>query len=174
VTSPEPAEIAPHPDYLAQMSPAAADNQLPGSYRQFLDYLGTEFRNGTREIGLMLTPTGDRRFAAGAPLLQLNQADAGQIRRGSYGALIMDGKAVLGRILTDNSIPRGTCQADQSMRVSLGAAGQFSYGYRAHVLPCHGSVPRRSPVRPRAIRCPRSLSAATTGKGTTACCTRIA
>jgi cation transport regulator ChaC len=154
VTSPEPAEIAPHPDYLAQMSQAAADNRLPGSYRQFLEYLKTEFRNGTREIGLMLTPTGDRRFAAGAPLLQLNQADAGQIRRGSYGALIMDGKAVLGRILTDNSVPRGTCQADQSMRVSLGASGQFSYGYRAHVLPCHGSVPRRSPVRPRAILLP--------------------
>lgn len=141
VTCPEPVEIAPHPDYLAQMSQAAADNELPGSYRQFLDYLEAEFRKGTREIGLMLTPTSDRRLAVGTPLIRLSQADAGHMRGGSFGALVMDGKAALGRVEIDPSIPPGTCQADQSMRICLGAIGQFSYGYRAHVLPCHGSVP---------------------------------
>ena len=57
VTRPESVEIAPHPDYLAQMRQGAVDNELPGSYRNFLDYLEAEFRNGTRDVGLMLTPT---------------------------------------------------------------------------------------------------------------------
>ena len=66
----------------------------------------------------------------------------------------MGDKAALGRVESDSSILAGTCQADQSMRICLEMTGQFSYGYRVHVMPCHGSVPGRSPIRPRALLLP--------------------
>jgi cation transport regulator ChaC len=154
VVQPEPQEVPPRPDYLAQLTQAARDHRLPGSYLDFLGYLEEQFRSGSRDDGLVLTQTADRRFSAGEPLIRLNPADGAHLRQGSFGALVMGDRSALGKVEITDAVPEGTCQADQALRACVGVGGQFCFGNRVGVLPCRGKPPRRSVIMPRALVLP--------------------
>ena len=60
----------------------------------------------------------------------------------------------LGRVELTDSVPHGICQADQALRACIGIDGLYCFGYRVKVLPCVGTLPKRSPIKPRALTLP--------------------
>jgi len=154
VTEPESLEVRPRSDYLWQIVSAASANSFPKSYIEFLSYLQEVFSKDTRDDGLLLAPTADRQFSSGVPLIRIHPDDSGKIRGGSIAALIMGDRVALGRAELSDRVARGTCQADQTLRVCLGASGQFCFGNRITVLSSAGSRPMRSMVRPRTLVLP--------------------
>jgi gamma-glutamylcyclotransferase len=154
VVKPQSNEIQPHPDYLKQIIDGARERKLPSPYLDFLSYLEEQFTAGTRDEGLLLAPTADRRFSAGEPLIRLNPADSTMMQHGRYGVLIRDGKQALGKIDVADSVSAGTCQADQALRACIEVGGQFCFGHRVKVLPCFGEVPRRTVIQPRGLTLP--------------------
>jgi len=154
VVAPESKEVPPRDDYLTQILQAARDHKLPESYIEFLEYLEAQFRSGGRDNGLLLTQTSDRQFSTGEPLIRLNPADGGHLRHGSFGALVMGDKKILGKVEITNMVPKGTCEADQALRACVGVGGQYCFGNRVSVLPCSGKPPRRSLIQPRALVLP--------------------
>lgn len=154
VVKPELEEIPPHADYLRQIIDGAGQNKLPQPYLDFLSYLQEQFAAGVREDGLLLAPTVDRRFSAGEPLIRLNHSDGGHLRPGRFGSLLRNERKALGRVELTDSVPRGICQADQALRACIGIDGLYCFGYRVKVLPCVGTLPQRSPIKPRALTLP--------------------
>jgi hypothetical protein len=150
----ESQEVPPRVDYLAELRQAAGDHGLPESYLDFLDYLEKQFTSGTRDDGLLLTQTADRRASAGEPLIRLNPADSGHLGHSSFAALVMGERKALGKIEITADVPAGTCQADQALRGCIGVGGQYCFGNRVSVLPCTGKPPRRSVIEPRALLLP--------------------
>ena len=154
VVKPEPEEVPPHADYLRQITGGAGENKLPQPYLDFLSYLREQFAAGVREDGLLLAPTVDRSFSAGEPLIRLNRGDGGHLGHGRFGSLLRNERKALGRVELTDSVPRGICQADQALRACLGVDGLYCFGYRVNVLPCVGTLPQRSPIKPRALTLP--------------------
>ena len=154
VVKPEPEEVPPHADYLRQITGGAGQNKLPQPYLDFLSYLREQFAAGVREDGLLLAPTVDRSFSAGEPLIRLNRGDGGHLGHGRFGSLLRNERKALGRVELTDSVPRGICQADQALRACLGVDGLYCFGYRVNVLPCVGTLPQRSPIKPRALTLP--------------------
>jgi gamma-glutamylcyclotransferase (GGCT)/AIG2-like uncharacterized protein YtfP len=150
----EAKEVSPDPDYLEQLINGAQEHKLPKAYRDFLEYLKAQFALGTRNEGLLLTPTTDRRFSAGEPLIRLNPDDKGPVENKKFGVLFRDGRKTLGKVEVTGAVGTGTCQADQSLRASAGISGQWCFGHRVRVLPCQGTLPGWSPIQPRALILP--------------------
>ena len=154
VVAREPEEIRPAERYWQQIIDGAGQHKLPQPYLDFLSYRQAQFAAGVHEDGLLLAPTVDRSFSAGEPLIRLNHPDGGQLRPGQFGSLLRnDGKA-LGRVELTDSVPAGICQADQALRTCLGLDELYCFGYRVKVLPCVGTLPQRSPIKPRALTLP--------------------
>src|SRR6201996_8506462 len=154
VVKPEPEEIKPHPDYFQHILNGARENQMPELFLQFLSYVEEQFATGTRNEGLLLAPTEDRKASAGKPLIRVNPRDSGTIRRGQFGAVAWNGKRSLGKVELTDEVPAGTGQADQTIRESVGIYGQFFFGQRVAVMPCTGRLPHRSIIQPRALTLP--------------------
>jgi gamma-glutamylcyclotransferase (GGCT)/AIG2-like uncharacterized protein YtfP len=154
VIKPELEEIRPHPDYFRQILDGAHERKLPEPYLEFLEYAGERFSDGTRNKGLLLTPTEDRQFSAGEPLIRVNPSDSGNLRHGTFGVLIGDDRKALGKVEVTNLVPAGTCQADQALRACIGVGGPFCFGHRVTVLPCAGDLPHRTFIQPRALTLP--------------------
>ena len=154
VVKPQLEEIPPHADYLRQIIDGAEENKLPQPYLDFLSYVREQFAAREREDGLLLAPTSDRRFSAGEPLIRLNRSDGGHLRHGRFSGLLRNGRKALGRVELTDSVPRGICQADQALRACIGFEGLFCFGYRVKVAPCAGTLPQRSPIKPRALTLP--------------------
>lgn len=94
----EAEEVSPDPAYLEQIINGAQEHKLPKAYRDFLEYLKTQFSLGNRNEGLLLTPTTDRRFSAGEPLIRLNPADKGSVENKKFGVMFQDGRKHSGRL----------------------------------------------------------------------------
>lgn len=154
VTKPQAREIPPHADYFAQILQGAEENNLPEPYLAFLNYINEQLLAGTRDEGLLLTPTSSREASAGEPLIRLHPEDGGHTRHEKFAAVVIRNKGALGQVELTASVAVGTCQADQSLRGSAGVGGQHCFGHRVRVLSASGSVPRWSPVKPRALVLP--------------------
>jgi gamma-glutamylcyclotransferase (GGCT)/AIG2-like uncharacterized protein YtfP len=147
-------ELSPDPRHLEQLIQGAYEHELPKHYRDFLEYLKAQFALGTRNEGLLLTPTTDRSFSAGEPLIRLNPGDKGAVDNKTFGVMFLDGRKTLGKIEVTGTVAMGTCQADQTVRASAGIFGQWCFGHRVKVLPCQGTFPGWTPIQPRALILP--------------------
>jgi len=154
VTEPNAHELPPNADYFSQILQGAEENSLPDPYQDFLTYVEGQLFAGTRDNGLLLTPTADREASAGEPLIRLHPNENDGIRSGKFAALVIKNKSSLGKVEVTDSVAAGTCQADQSLRVGAGIKGQYCFGHRATVRPATGHVPRWSPIKPRALILP--------------------
>jgi cation transport regulator ChaC len=151
VVEPEAPEIPPKTDYLVQIIQAARGNSFPESYLSFLEYVRAQFSAGTRDEGLLLGATTDRRKSKGVPLIRLNPQSNASLSNARNAALDLGGRRALAKVEFATTVPPGTCQADQSLRTAVGAAGQFCFGHRALVLPCGGGSLAGLPIQPRAL-----------------------
>jgi gamma-glutamylcyclotransferase len=91
------AEIRPSDEYLSQLLAGAREHGLPAGYLAFLAYVGQQLTAGTRDAGLLVTPTRDRSASAGEPLLRLHPADATGLSSGRFGVLEFAGRRALAK-----------------------------------------------------------------------------
>jgi gamma-glutamylcyclotransferase len=156
VSNPSHEEIAPNPDYLNIIVTAAKDQGLPADYISFLRYLQTVFGDGSRDIGLLLGETVDRHASHGQPLVRLNVEDAVAVSGSSFAVIRLsqdrDAQAwALAKLDVSSEVVSGTCEADQTVRASLGFPLRYCYGHRVVIQKALGEVPGWSPIEPRSL-----------------------
>ena len=168
-------ELPPRSAYMKSICKAARRTKLPRDYIDFLAdtkatfQVGNGTRNCTRDNGtLLLAATQDRRKSQGMPLVRLNRDDAKlrgikrycaiQLTRpagaglGTGNKVADSSRYAIARVqLCKTEVPRGTCQADQSLRNCLGIPGLYCHGERVSVAPVYGRLPSWSLIRPRAL-----------------------
>jgi hypothetical protein len=154
-------EIAPQPDYLADLVRGAEEWKLPSSYRTFLASLAAEPRDEFRQHGYLILPTKrvDRRPLG---VLQVSRTEKRSLGLGDLAVVQVGKRRCVVCVLIDDGLDAeqdrldrsGRCRLDQNVRDALGVPGQWTYGATALLHPCADRTSPWSFIQPRFLVLP--------------------